>query len=269
MAPAPGREAARVPVREVFASIQGEGRYAGHPQVLVRLAGCPLRCRWCDTPDSWSAAPRAEARIHTPRSSRTASAWASSPDVARWIAAVDPSGRRAVSVTGGEPLLWPSFLRELAARLGGRRLHLETAAPDPAVLAAVLDVADHTSLDLKLPADLDPPVAVAEAEARAPAPRDAGEWAEVRIRNLGLLEGRDACGKIVVAGGRAPAEFAPLLDEVRTHLPELPLFLQPATAVRGVAAPAPALLDLLVTMAEERGLNVRVVPQLHRVLGLA
>jgi len=40
-------------VSEIFYSIQGEGPLAGIPSVFIRLAGCPLRCRWCDTKYAW------------------------------------------------------------------------------------------------------------------------------------------------------------------------------------------------------------------------
>lgn len=36
-------------VSEIFYSLQGETRTTGLPTVFVRLTGCPLRCRWCDT----------------------------------------------------------------------------------------------------------------------------------------------------------------------------------------------------------------------------
>jgi organic radical activating enzyme len=243
------RTKTRAPVLDVFASIQGEGAYVGEPQAFVRLAGCPLRCRWCDTPSSWRVARAPEAV----------------PDVVERVRALDGARPRTVSITGGEPLIWPEFVRALARALRPRRVHLETAGAHPDELAHVLLDVDHVSLDLKLPADLDAPEEVEQAGA-APAPRDARAWGEVRRAVLALVAGRDACGKLLLSRGRTPADFAPLLDDVLAAAPDLPLIVQPVTPMRGVEAPSAAELFALVEDVRARGLSVRALPQVHRAL---
>jgi 7-carboxy-7-deazaguanine synthase len=44
----------RLRITEIFHSLQGEGRSVGTPTVFVRLTGCPLRCRYCDTAYAFS-----------------------------------------------------------------------------------------------------------------------------------------------------------------------------------------------------------------------
>ncbi len=41
--------APRLKITEIFRSLQGEGDAVGFPTVFIRLTGCPLRCRYCDT----------------------------------------------------------------------------------------------------------------------------------------------------------------------------------------------------------------------------
>lgn len=43
----------KIPVAEIFYSIQGEQQGLGNPSIFLRVSGCNLRCKWCDTKYSW------------------------------------------------------------------------------------------------------------------------------------------------------------------------------------------------------------------------
>ncbi len=278
------------PILEVFASIQGEGLYIGEPQVFLRLGGCPLRCRWCDTPASWSIPPReADLQARAPSAGASAAArmpsqiegpdapasetranprrWLQPADVADLVRAAEAGAPvQTVSLTGGEPLAWPAFIRAVLPSLAPRRAHLETSGLFPRGLERVLEHIDHVSLDLKLERDLEP--AVPLGAGFEPPPESPAELARARRACLELVSEHDACAKLVVAAGREAADYLHLLDDLRRLAPRVPLIVQPATAVRGVQSPPPTLLIDLARQARERGLLVRVLPQMHRVLGL-
>jgi len=265
---------AAAPVMEVFASFQGEGLYVGQPQVFLRLAGCPLRCRWCDTPGSWLARAEGQARIDAVdgvvRQPRVASPF----QAALWVAGVEPGEPRTVSVTGGEPLMWPEFILGLRSMVAPRRLHLETAGAHPEALARVLERVDHVSLDLKLPADMDAPVELVagEGEPRSidePAPTSPEEWRMARRRCLDLLQDRDACAKVVVTAERGARDYDELFEDVARRAPALPVFIAPVTPMGGCEAPPLDHLVEVVEHARELDLDVRVLPQVHRAMGIA
>lgn len=275
------------PVMEVFASFQGEGLYVGQPQVFLRLAGCPLRCRWCDTPGSWAIRPDASARVDAVDGPHRGSRLASPFQAALWVSSVEPGAARTVSVTGGEPLIWPEFIRALRTMLAPRRIHLETAGAHPEALARVLDHVDHVSLDLKLPDDMDAPVelgAIAELGTSAvpgdsaedlpsvttePAPTTVAEWTLARRRCLDLIAERDACAKVVVVAGHSSRAYEPLFEDVARRAPELPVFIAPATPVAAIEAPSLQHLIDVVEHARDLDLDVRVLPQVHRAMGIA
>ena len=73
-------------VAEIFFSIQGEGPTAGLPAVFIRLQGCSVGCRWCDTKYSWD--PAAGHAV----------------DVEGLMAQARSYPCRRVVITGGEPL---------------------------------------------------------------------------------------------------------------------------------------------------------------------
>ncbi|NIA06362.1 MAG: radical SAM protein [Actinobacteria bacterium] len=124
-------------VAEIFYSVQGEGGLAGMPSAFVRLAGCNLRCRYCDTPYARRAADGRSMSVD---------------HVVQQLVAY-PS--RHVVITGGEPLL-SDELDELCSKLrsASRHITLETAATVEHLVSADL-ISISPKLSNSTPTDSD------------------------------------------------------------------------------------------------------------------
>jgi 7-carboxy-7-deazaguanine synthase len=116
---------------ELYKSVQGESSFAGLPCIFVRLAGCNLRCSWCDSEYTFGGGkPFTE------------------DEIVAQIEALAPC--RLVEFTGGEPMLQARELIPLMRRLldSGYTLMIETSGERPLedVPAAV-----HKIVDVKCP----------------------------------------------------------------------------------------------------------------------
>ena len=100
----------RLRIAEIFRSVQGEGIWTGIPSTFVRISGCNLRCRWCDTPyASWN--PEGP-----------------TIPVSEIVQQVQAQEVDHVVITGGEPMLFDP-VEQLAAELKrlGHTITIETA----------------------------------------------------------------------------------------------------------------------------------------------
>jgi 7-carboxy-7-deazaguanine synthase len=124
---APGADS--VVVSEIYLSLQGESSHQGLLCSFVRLTGCHLRCRWCDSAFAFYGGRRMS--------------------VAEVVKAVRALGAPRVEVTGGEPLLQPGVYPLLEELLeAGLTVLLETSG---AIDVRLVPPAVHKIVDLKCP----------------------------------------------------------------------------------------------------------------------
>jgi 7-carboxy-7-deazaguanine synthase len=247
---------------EIFSSVQGEGIHAGMSTLFVRFGECDLRCRWCDTPQSWKKT--AECRIETERGAGVFRTLANPVSLSAAVSAVEALGlasHRFVSLTGGEPLLQPEPLRALARRLRGRgpRIHLETHGLHVDALAQVVGDVDVVAMDWKLASD----VRRVSDPRRGPVEDfHAAHEAFLRV----ALGAPEVMVKVVVTPATRDEEIDEMSRRVARVASEVPVIVQPVTPY-GVVRETPSARRLLAIVARmEKTLgDVRLIPQTHKL----
>jgi 7-carboxy-7-deazaguanine synthase len=249
---------AKAPLIEIFHSIQGEGRFVGVPMVFLRVATCPLRCLYCDTPYSYTALPDFAVRSGGQRREPNPCTGERAAALVGEVLHDSPlQGPRTVSITGGEPLVVPAFVAEVGSRLHRDRwrVHLETAAIDPAALGECLAGVDHLSADYKLPETLP-------------------DGADHGCQHLACIESALARGasvdvKMVLTPQVTEASVQRALSLLAAVRAGIVLVLQPVTPFGAVTGTVdPGFLGRCAGLAARAHFDLRVLPQVHKALGV-
>lgn len=202
----------------------------GEEQVFVRFHGCNLSCGFCDEREKTLSLE------YTPQ---------------ELIEKVIKEDRNTISLTGGEPLLQADFLREMLPDLkrNGKKMYLETNGTLIDGLVKVLDYVDIVSMDIKLPSST-------------------GLRPFWREHSLFLKEAgkKEVFVKVVVTGGTLLSDIGKAVSIVSALDKNIPFIIQPVSYNNNtVGIP---LLQEFFRLADRTLNNVRVIPQVHKMLGV-
>lgn len=241
-------------VSEIFSSIQGEGMLAGRRQVFVRTMECNLDCRYCDTDFEKSDICRLEIEPGSGTFSNITQPLTLSNIagvLSDWVLRL-PGAHHSVSFTGGEPLLNADALAEWFPEI--RKIlpiHLETNGTMPVALRQVKQHLDYISMDMKLPS-----TAVCT-----------GQLWDLHAAFLREAYGANVSVKAVIGDSTTDSEIRRVCDIILSVDASLPLFLQPLSLPDGTVGIGSARIFHLQELAASLLVDVRVIPQMHNMLG--
>jgi 7-carboxy-7-deazaguanine synthase len=214
---------------EIYRSIQGESSFAGVPCIFVRLAGCNLRCTWCDSEYTFTGGRKMAVE-----------------EVEQEVARLSPSG--LIEFTGGEPMLQERELVPMMQRLldRGYTVLIETSGERP---LENVPKAVHKIVDVKCPGS--------------------GEGGSFRESNLATLTGNDEVKFVLTGREDYDyaRDFTRMhgLDKIVNSVIFSPAFSKSPSAQRDASN---AQLDprVLAEWILQDGLDVRLGLQIHKFI---
>jgi 7-cyano-7-deazaguanine synthase len=234
----PAVKDATAEISDIFSSIQGEGIFLGERQIFVRFKECNLTCDYCDE--------RTGAATHTYTAGK----------LAEKVSAIEKTegGHHSVSLTGGEPLCYAGFLKQLlpVLRGAGMKIYLETNGTLPGELKKVIDLVDIIAMDLKLPS----------------ATRSADHWRE-HAEFLRIAAAKTVFVKAVVTRDTYAGDVEKAARLVRECGRSIPFIIQPASPAGNAFSPGERALAGFMEIGIRNGLeSVEVIGQKHKEWGV-
>lgn len=228
-------------IREIFSSIQGEGIYVGKRQIFVRFSRCNLDCFYCDTPHKRNVKftlIQGEKKILK-----------NINDVAKEIKRIYTRDVFSISLTGGEPLLYVDKIEKLAKELNKSKiylpLYLETNSTLPENAKKIEKFIEYAALDIKV---------------------DYFGLYEKALKTIEIFKDKKCMIKIVVTDNLNEEKIEKIAKDIR-KIKDIPLILQPVTGIKKKEKYLDKILKFS-EIASEYLSDVRIIPQIHKILGM-
>lgn len=232
-----------VRLSEIFTSVEGEGILYGTKTLFVRLAGCPFSCFYCDTPESLPLDSGTEYTIS---------------EAAQLIDDSLQDHTYKVNFTGGDPLIQHEAVSSLAEHTRGKGVltYLESSCFDSRRFEHVLPHIDIAKIEFKT------------RDSEFVDAQHYGQLHEQAVKCLALAvsAGRTVYIKIIVSSKTTIQEMSRMastvFDTVK-HNDISGFVIQP---VYGRGAPSLELLLAMYDAVRPIYADVRVIPQLHKLI---
>lgn len=235
----------RARVSEIFTSIEGEGIFVGKKTLFIRLSGCHLKCRWCDTKYALPLDSGTDYQID---------------EIKDLITKELRPFTYKVNFTGGEPLLQTEAVIELAdfiKKQTNLKTYIESSCFDSELFSKVLPYIDICKIEFKT----DDSNVVEDQE------YDNLLLSEIKCLELAVESNKATYIKIVVTNSTNLESFKNLVYNISKKIKPsdiLGFIIQPSFGID-----QPTVNKLLDTydIVQPMFPEVRIIPQLHKEIG--
>lgn len=234
----------KVRLFEIFTSVEGEGILYGTKTMFVRLAGCPFKCFYCDTPEALPLDSGTEYDLQ---------------EACKMIEDNLEPNTYKVNFTGGDPLVQSDALAEMAKFVQTKKIptYIESSCYDSKKFAKVIPFIDFIKIEFKTKDS-----EFVDAQHYPKLIQNALECLKTSIEQK-----KQTYIKIVVSAKTTKSSFSELLAQIFQIIKKEDIsgfIIQPTF---GIEEPSLDLLLELYDLVSPYYKEVRVVPQLHKIIG--
>ena len=235
----------RVRVSEIFTSFEGEGTFVGKKTMFIRLAGCHLNCRWCDTKYALPLDSGKDYQVN---------------EIKDLIVKELQPFTYKVNFTGGEPLLQYEAVIQLAdfiKKCTNLKTYIESSCFDSELFEKILPYMDICKIEFK----------TEDSKVVEDEDYDNLLLNEFRCLELAIQNDKTTYIKIVVTNSTNLESFKNLVYNISKKIKPsdiMDFIIQPS---QGIDQPTVNKLLDTYDIVQPMFPEVRIIPQLHKEIG--